>query len=212
MAKRRKKKRRAKTQLSSTDYLTEEQVRFVHSLLRAAAAHGGFRAATNLFIFELMTITGLRCGEVAALELRDLPTYHQKDAIEVRWETTKSGRSRSVVISEKMSAVIAKFVGRFRRDCKPRSPVLLNENGRRIRTWNIYRRVKTIGRNTGCDWLHPHALRHTYCSLLYRVDRDVFFVQQQAGHVSSETTKLYTHTEDSKRKKQVLSLDFLVCA
>jgi len=203
-------KRRAKTKLVSTDYLTEEQVRFVLELLRARAAGGGFRAAVNLFLFELLVMTGLRCCEAAGLELRDLPCCHGKDYIDVRAAVAKNGRARTVLIAPVFSRHIKQFVDRFREGCGGRIPLLINEAGNRIKYWNIYDRIKTIGRLTGIGWLHPHCLRHTYCTLLYGVGHDAFMVQEQAGHVKPETTKIYAHIGDNDRKRQVLGLGRLL--
>ncbi len=208
--KKRKKKRRNKTKLTSRDYLTEEQVGWVLRFLRKDAETEGFRASVNLFLFELMIITGLRRCEVVGLELRDLPGCHGKNCIDVRWEIAKNGRARTITLSDEMVVEIGNFVGRFRDGCKPRAPVLLNEYGRRMKGWNVYARVKTIAKKTGLTWLHPHALRHTYCTLLYKVKKDQRFVQMQAGHVKLETTGIYTHIGDTEQIKQVSALDWLV--
>ena len=73
--KKRRKKRAPKTTLKSTDYLTVEQICWILQILRNEAEGGTFRALTNLFLFELLLITGLRCCEVVGLEMRDLPQF-----------------------------------------------------------------------------------------------------------------------------------------
>lgn len=206
---RKKKKRKPKTQLEPGDYLDAEQVRFILELLKAEAADGRFRTAVRLFIFQLLLNTGLRRAEAAGLQLRDLPGFHGKGQVVVRWEMAKGRSNRGIIISDKFKKVIADFVGRFCDGCKPRSPLLRNESGNPMTAQNIYCRVCTIGRHTGIKGLHPHMLRHTYLSLLYGVDKDQKFVKDQGGHVKMDTTNIYVHIGDRERKRQVERLSFL---
>ena len=55
--------------------------------------------------------------------------------------------------------------------------------------------------------LHPHMLRHTYLTRLYNVEKDLRFVQDQAGHASPTTTAIYVKTNNTARKGQVEALD-----
>ena len=128
----------------------------------------------------------------------------------MRGAVAKNGRARTVLIAPVFSGHIKQFVDRFRQGCSGRTPVLINEDGKRMKYWSIYERIKAIGRATGIGWLHPHSLRHTYCTLLYGVGHDAFMVQEQAGHVKPETTKIYAHIGDNERKKQVLALGRLL--
>lgn len=205
---RKPKKRKPKTQLEPGDYLDSEQVRFVLQILKVAAENGTFRTAIRLFIFQLLLNTGLRRGEAAGLQLRDLPCYHGKPQVVVRWTQAKGRRNRGVVISDGFIGIIKDYVGRFCKGCGPRAPLLRNEYGRPMTPQNIYCRVKTIGRHTGIG-LRPHMLRHTYLSLLYGVEKDQMFVKDQGGHVKLDTTDIYVHIGDSERKRQVSRLAWL---
>ncbi len=204
-----KKRRRPKNRLSSSDYLQPEQVRFILELLKAEAKDSGFRAAVRLFIFQLLLITGLRRGEAAGLELRDLPYWHKKNQVDVRWYIAKSGRERSIDLSAEQAEIISAFVRRFHKGCGPRTPLLVNEYGNRMTGYNIYCRMRTIARKADILWLHPHAMRHTYLSLLYGVKKDQMFVKDQGGHARLETTNIYVHIGDIERRRQVSALNWL---
>lgn len=205
----RRKKRKPKTQLEPGDYLEAEQVRFILEILKRHAEDGRFRTAIRLFLFQLLLNTGLRRSEAAGLQLRDLPTHHGKSEVVVRWETAKGARNRGIVISDRCVALIKEYVSRFCKDRKPMGCLLLNEYGRPMTGQNIYARLKTIGKLTGIEALHPHMLRHTYLSLLYGISKDQMFVKDQGGHVKLDTTKIYVHIGDIERKKQVSKLDWL---
>ena len=210
MAKVKKKKRRkSKTQLEPGDYLDAEQVRFTLQILKGQAADGKFRTAMRLFLFQLLLNTGLRRGEAAGLQLRDLPGYHGKGQIVVRWAMAKGRRNRGIIISDKFRAIIAEYVERFCSACGPRAPLLRNEYCRPMTPQNIYDRIKTIGRHTGQKGLHPHMLRHTYLTLLYGVSKDQMFVKDQGGHLKIDTTNIYVHIGDIERKRQVSRLEWL---
>jgi len=198
-----------RSELKSTDYLTEDQLRFCLALLKAEAAEGGYRASVNRFIFQLMALSGLRRCEVVGLELRDLPNVHGKPQIDVREEVAKNERYRAVIVSKEMTEVMDQFCRRFLKGCPPSAPLLRNEYGNRMTGQNVYCRVKTIGRHTGFEWLSPHKLRHTYCSLLYKTNKDQVFVQRQAGHVKPETTGIYTHIGQDEQIAQVQSLSWI---
>lgn len=184
-------------------------MRFILQILKKQATDGRVRTAVRLFIFQLLLNTGLRRGEAAALQLRDLPTYHGKNQVVVRWEEAKGRRNRGIVISDKCKKLITDYVNRFCKYGKSKSHLLLNEYGYPMTPENIYARLKTIGRITGIKKLHPHMLRHTYLSLLYGISKDQMFVKDQGGHVKMDTTNIYVHIGDNERKKQVSRLDWL---
>jgi len=205
----RKKKRKAKKNLGPADYLDDEQVRFVLEILKSEAANGRFRTAVRLFIFQLLLNTGLRRGEACGLEMRDLPGYHGKDVIDVRWEVAKGQRSRTIIISDQCRKLIEAFTDRFRTGSRPKDPLLVNEFGWRMTGRNIWDRFQTISKHTGIRAMHPHMMRHTYLSLLYGISKDQMFVKEQGGHARMDTTNIYVHIGDRERKKQVSRLDWL---
>ncbi len=50
-------------------------------------------------------------------------------------------------------------------------------------------------------------LRHIYLTRLYKVEKDLRFVQDQAGYASPTTTAIYAQTNNKARKRQVQALD-----
>jgi site-specific recombinase XerD len=46
--------------------------------------------------------------------------------------------------------------------------------------------------------VHPHMLRHTFATDLYRETKNIRLVQKALGHVSLGTTMIYTHIVDDE--------------
>jgi integrase/recombinase XerD len=55
--------------------------------------------------------------------------------------------------------------------------------------------------------VHPHMLRHTYATELYRETKDIRLVQKALGHASLTTTMIYTHIVDDDMETAMRALD-----
>jgi integrase/recombinase XerD len=58
--------------------------------------------------------------------------------------------------------------------------------------------VKRRGNKAGIQHkdVHPHMLRHTFATELYRQTKDIRLVQKALGHSDLSTTMIYTHIVD----------------
>ena len=166
---------------------------------------GATRAIIDELIFELLVNSGLRASELCDLNIGDLPVEHGKDCIWVR--DGKGKVSRVVDIFEKLRQRVERFVKLYRKGAKGNAPLLVSERGSRIEYRSVYSKIQHIGEQAGIGKLHPHMLRHTYLTRLYNVEKDLRFVQDQAGHASPTTTAIYAKTNNTARKRQVEALD-----
>lgn len=144
----------------------------------------------NLTLVELLFATGMRVGEVSALDVRD---YFPREKV-VRVQG-KGGRDRLAFIVDEETLRIQREHLVARNGIKTKSQALfLNASGDRLSTQgirNVVARLCRDGRIT--RHVTPHMLRHTVATLLLRNNVDIRVVQEFLGHSSITTTQRYTH-------------------
>ena len=186
-----KERRRKKTQLESGDFLTLQQVWSALEIL----------TGDDDMIFRLLIGSGLRASELCDLQVRDLGVYGGKSQIDVR--RGKGAKARSVFIDPELAIRIRYYLTDKHGHSGQKQWFIRNSRGEKLTYDALYYRVKKIGRQIGIIGLRPHALRHTFATLLYDYQKDLFFVQEQLGHASSDTTKIYAKTLNEAKKQQL---------
>lgn len=197
-----------KMSLDPGDYLSDENIVYVLSYCRNRAAVGGCRAAVTLMLIESYLLTGLRAIELLGLELQDLPQFHgQGGWVRISAEFGKGKKQRNIIVNSMLITKWDEFIARFHKramteinsgdkDRKARAmsaPLFINEQGRPMEYHSVYGRLKTVARNTGID-LRPHICRHTYGTQLLKNSGSLELVQDQLGHSSPATTRIYAKT------------------
>lgn len=173
-----------------------EQVYLTHAQVEdLAIAAGEYRIAVLFLAY-----TGVRFGEMAALQVRNLDLLRRRARIvesvaEVHghavFSTPKTHQSRSVPIPRFLVDDLAAHVAGKQRDefvfSAPRGGVLRIRNFRRSG-------FEPAAAAVGLAGLTPHALRHTAASLAIAAGANVKVVQTMLGHKSATMTlDLYGH-------------------
>ena len=194
--------------LSPDKYLNDDPLKKVRRYAKdradLARMRGSSRAVIDELLVELLVNTGLRASELCDLNIADLPITHGKSSVWVR--DGKGNVSRVIDISEKLQKRLERFVKLYRKGAGADDPLLVSEQGGRMQYRSVYGKIRSVGQKAGIK-LHPHMLRHTYLTRLYNVEKDLRFVQDQAGHASPTTTAIYAKTNNTARKRQVEALD-----
>jgi integrase/recombinase XerD len=209
---RKPKKRKQKTHLRPTDYLSAEQFAAIMQVVisesdtaRSRTNHIT-RAAVNEMLVILMAETGLRAAEVCNLRLKDLPSYHGKQEIEVI--SGKGDKDRTIGISLYLKDRLCDYVSLYHKHHALEGWLFRSEQGSRLKYRSIYAKIKRIGFKAKI-WLYrkdgklksrlsPHKFRHTYATLLLHVSDNEFLVQNQLGHEKPDTTQIYARTLSEK--------------
>jgi len=149
-----------------------------------------YRALRNLAIVDLLFATGMRVGEVSAL---DVPDFSKNEAI-FRVQG-KGGRDRLAVLVDKATVQIQRAHIEARLKIKTKSSALfINVDSDRLSAQGITKVIARLRREARIKrHITPHMLRHTVATLLLSNGADIRIVQEFLGHRSIVTTQRYTH-------------------
>ncbi len=173
------------------NYSLFQQKRLKPKLPRTAlAASQPYRALRNFALVDLLFATGMRVGELSALDLKDFVV--QEGIFRVQG---KGGRDRLAFAVDAQTIQIQRDHLEARKQIETESPALfLNASGKRLSTQGIANVISQLRKEAGIErHITPHMLRHTVATLLLRNGVDIRVVQEFLGHTSIATTQRYTH-------------------
>lgn len=152
------------------------------------------RALRDRALAELLYGTGIRVGELVALDVRDLDLR----ASEVR-VLGKGGKERIVPLPALCRDALAGWIEARTRPGILGEPLFVSlrprrdDRPRRLGDRDVRRVLKRIGRQAGLrDRVHPHRMRHSYATHLLDMGADLREIQELLGHASLSTTQKYT--------------------
>ena len=167
-------------------------------------------------------IAGMRMGELVGLAWDDVDFYGR--AIHVRrtfthgrWTTPKSGKARTVDMSDQLRAVLLEHRQRF----GGRLPVTRlgdgtlvelmfpSEAGGPLCADNFRKRsFRKMIEAADIPQFRFHDIRHTFASLLLAQGESLHYVKEQMGHASIQTTvDVYGHLVPGSNRNAVNRLD-----
>ena len=149
-----------------------------------------YRSLRNLALVDLLFATGMRVGEVSALNLDDF--CRPEFVFRVKG---KGGRDRLAFVVDEQSLRIQREHIEMRSQITSESRALfLNATAERLSTQGIANIISQFRKDAGIErHITPHMLRHTVATLLLRNGVDIRVVQEFLGHASIATTQRYTH-------------------
>lgn len=144
----------------------------------------------NLALMGIMADAGLRVSEALHLEARDVDFNSGK--IKVR--QGKGDKDRVLWTGERTLAWLQAWI-----DVRPpgKGPLFTTLEGARLQSRYVRAMVKRYATKAGIDKdVHPHTLRHTFGTDLFRKTKDIRLVQKMLGHADLSSTMIYTHIID----------------
>jgi integrase/recombinase XerC len=160
---------------------------FARLRARAVSAQG----QQELLIFELLYATGMRVGELAALNIEDFDFSRRLVRV-----TGKGNKQRMLPYGEPASDSLERWLQKGRREFEndtTASALLISSRGRRLGVRQIYAVVAQELERTATGRTGPHTLRHSAATHLLDHGADLRAVQEILGHASLATTQIYTH-------------------
>jgi site-specific recombinase XerD len=180
-------------------------------------------------LLYLLGDAGLRVSEAVALTVGDFrETRRQTDARKraaiaprpsdrTQYELVvlfgKRGRSRRVPLTRDALEAILEW-HQVRPTCATDAlllslPRTTNRPPAPLSTRGAHKIVTAYARKAGLPdgHHHPHALRHTFCTMLAERDVAIEVIKDLAGHADIRTTDRYTHVSDKRRSNAITELD-----
>jgi len=165
-----------------------------------------FCAVRDDVILELLFSTGIRIGELVALNLHDVDLQSRQIHI-----TGRATRGREVTISSSSSTELADGLRtyielRAERELET-AALFVGRAGTRLTIYsieNIFKkhvRLAEIKRH-----ITPHALRHTMAAMLVSSGTDIRQVQEILGHASILSTQVYTKLPIQKGRRAAIMM------
>jgi integrase/recombinase XerC len=153
-------------------------------------------SARDHAIVELLYGSGLRVGELVALDLRAGDTaLGWVDLADATAHVLGKGRKRrSVPVGRAALAALRAWLavrdGLARAD---EAALFVGQRGARLGASQVRARLKMLALRAGLPThVHPHMLRHSFASHLLQSSGDLRAVQELLGHANIATTQVYT--------------------
>jgi integrase/recombinase XerD len=168
----------------------EEMARLLDSI-DPSTPHGGRDRA----LFELMYSTGMRAGEIVALEVADVDL----DGRMVRIRHGKGGKQRVVPFGKVAAMYLENYLRWIRPGlCQQRraapTALWLSYQGAPLGYSAVGKHLRRFVTALGLEKrLSPHGLRHACATHLLDRRAELRHIQELLGHSSVETTQIYTH-------------------
>jgi len=152
------------------------------------------QALRDAAMFELLYSSGLRLGELIALDVDDGRLDLAQGEVTV---TGKGSKTRTVPVGAKARGALAAWMNARAQLAAPGERALfVGGRGRRIAPTVVNARLRAWARGRGLTQrVHPHMLRHSFASHVLQSSQDLRAVQELLGHASISTTQVYTHLD-----------------
>lgn len=176
-------------------------VDFVEALAHGRGGRATKHAIRNKLVGALMLQSGLRISEVTGFPLADLPEVNSAGHSTPARIIGKGGKRRVILIPNKLLIKLWEYVDIDRENICDR--LRLSQPGRNIPS-RLF--ISQAGKGVTSNWIEklfsrasaslgiktiPHALRHTYATYHYLINKDLAGLANLLGHSSETITRTY---------------------
>ena len=185
------------------EYLDTTQMGALFTAAETRSEGGKFTDVRNLAMLELFYSAGLRLSELRGINRDSLDLLANQ--VKVRG---KGRKERIVPLGDRATLALRNYESRrdeLLRVVGPkgdRTAFFLSAQGRRISARALQNAMTTlldlVSESAG---LSTHSLRHTFATHMLDAGADLRAVQELLGHVSVQSTQIYTHTSIERLKQ-----------
>lgn len=173
-----------------------------HDIERMVAAADGKEPqdVRDRAIMELLYAAGLRVSEVASLDLSELDVRDRTVRVH-----GKGKKERVGVFGDPAAEALHRYLKNARPELasnRKEEALFLNRFGGRLTVRSVQTIVRKYATKAGLPVeVHPHLLRHSFATHLLDGGADLRVVQELLGHESPNTTQIYTHVSEAKKRE-----------
>ncbi len=144
-------------------------------------------------LVELLLSTGMRVGEVSALNLSDLELLQKQVSI----YGEKTNRYRTGLLTTKAAKALSKYIA-SREYCTDALFICDRKPYNRLQNGSLEKMVKDIAKRAGITRIPVtvHVFRKTFASIMYKKTKDVLMVSKLLGHAKTDMTVQYYLVDD----------------
>ena len=159
----------------------------------------------DMALVELLYATGMRVGELAALNVEDID--FKRGEVRV---LGKGRKERVIPVHDAALQLLEGYIDKERPVLASNAaagseigdPVFLSVKGGRLSDRGVRRVVDRFFCGLeGGKRISPHTLRHTFATHMLQGGADLRTVQELLGHVDLSTTQIYTHLSKGQLKE-----------
>lgn len=172
----------------------EEYIR----LVRTAEMEGNERLS---LVIQTICATGIRVSELKFITVGAVQAG--------RAEIDNKGKHRTVFLPDPLRSLLKKYIKRQKRTA---GPVFLTKKGNPLNRSNIWRDMKALC-ESACvapGKVFPHNLRHLFARTYYTLEKDLSRLADILGHISVNTTRIYTAESGAVHLQQMGRMGLVV--
>ena len=172
--------------MKQAQVLSERDVKLVLSQIARSSY-----SSRNRCMFLLALYSGMRVGELAALNVGDVVDTKGKlrDQIMLKPHQTKGRHARTVLLNSLAQAEIERYLRG--RDAQAHDPLFKSKVGKRFSSNSLVQVFGRLYMACGLDAASSHSMRRTFCTRLAEKGTAIHIIAALAGHRSPSTTMVY---------------------
>lgn len=166
------------------------------------------QSGNRLHVAVILTLanTGLRVGELVALDVADVELGERSGKVRVR--LGKGSRYREVPLNAEARQALRVYGAVRPQPAGEVSALFISQRGEALTSSGVWRMLDKYASQAGLEHVSPHVLRHSFASLLLREQQiDLVTVADLLGHQSVNTTMRYTRSTEANRQAAVEQFD-----
>lgn len=192
--------------LEDEDYIVKSPVRRIRRVKTATPAkevlsdedletlRDNCPSLRDLAIVDMLASTGMRVGELVGLNISDVNLQERECVV-----TGKGNKQRPVYFDARTKLHLTEYL-RSRNDDSPALFVALRGGGQRMSIGGVESRLRSLGKRSRIDGVHPHKFRRTLATHTIDKGMPIEQVQKLLGHARIDTTMHYAMVNQSNVK------------